>query len=709
MSPSREIQPDSTPEAIVFWPWAADESARETVRSALRTLPAGTRLRLPANDAGRALAEALTPAERDRLTPVEATELPGFLETVAGTSARADLVLLAAAGELPTGWLERLRRAAAGDDELAGATALVGDGDGQTGGHRNVPASDLPGAALARVLVPRLHCSLLRRPALDLTGPLDPSLTHPAALLEGFAASALEHGLSFALAADVVVEPRPGGPGTLPPDQAARTAGAHPWLQAALAAEADDAGPLRAALVRSWAARHGLSVTIDARTLGHVVGGTPTYVEGLVMALARRGEVAVRAVLHDAPESVMTAFAEAGVETITYHEGAAGAPRTGVIHRPQQIFTTADLRLAWLLGERLVISQMDLISYRTPSYHSTVEQWQAYRRTTRLALSSADRVIFFSQHGRRSAIDECLVAADRASVAGIGVAPAPPGLPRERPARLPDRRGLLLMLGSDYTHKNRPFAMRLADELRRRHGWEGMLVLAGPHVEYGSSREAEQAILRERPDLAVHLVDLGPVSEAEKQWLLDNADAHVCASNYEGFGLAPLEAAAAGRPCIFAPCTSLGEVIGSAAATIVPWDPAASADAAMPLLEPGQARDRHVSLLAAALERYRWDDVARELCGIYADAVASPYAAPRSWDELKREDLIVSLDAARSDIQNRTAYGMALVDSRDPLLSRAQQRGLMRVAARRWLRAPLLAPFGLLGADEPDSDTRPAK
>ena len=264
-------------------------------------------------------------------------------------------------------------------------------------------------------------------------------------------------------------------------------------------------------------------------------------------------------------------------------------------------------------------------------------------------------------------------------------------------------------LGSDYVHKNRPFAMRLVDELRRRHGWDGLLVLAGAHVEHGSSRDAERALLQERPELAQNVVDLGRVSAGEKEWLLRNADAHVCASNYEGFGLAPLEAAAARRPCIFAPCTSLGEIIDRAAATIVPWDPVASAEGAAPLLTPGEARDSHLSRLADALGRYRWRDVAGQLRDIYVNAVAAPYGAPRSWDELRREDLIVELDAARAEFQDRVAYGMALVDSRNALLSRAQQRGLMRVASRRWLRRPLLAPFSLFGADGHDTDTDPAQ
>jgi hypothetical protein len=261
-----------------------------------------------------------------------------------------------------------------------------------------------------------------------------------------------------------------------------------------------------------------------------------------------------------------------------------------------------------------------------------------------------------------------------------------------------------LALGADYTHKNRPFILQLFYELRVRHGWNGMLILAGSHVNHGSSGDQERQILAEKPDLATHVLDLGPVSEPERQWLLAHAVAHVSASVYEGFGLATLEAARAGRPCLFADRTSVGEVVDPAAATIVPWDAAASADATIALLTAGFERDRHVSLLTRALERFTWDEVAARLHVGYAEAIASPYrgSIPRVWEELQREELIVELAAARDDLQARVAYGQSLIDRRDPLLTQAQQRGLMRVASRRWLRGPLLAPFGLLGADDSD-------
>jgi hypothetical protein len=258
------------------------------------------------------------------------------------------------------------------------------------------------------------------------------------------------------------------------------------------------------------------------------------------------------------------------------------------------------------------------------------------------------------------------------------------------------------VLGADYAHKNRPFAIALADELRARHGWDGLLLLAGAHQPYGSSAAEEAALLRERPELSSRVVDLGRVTEPEKRWLVDHAQAQILASNYEGFGLGPLESGAAGRPCIYAPSTSLKEIIDPEASTIVPWNVAASAEASAPLLTDTPARHRHLELLADALERNTWASVVARLVACYERAVTSPYrgAAGRPWAELEREERLAALTA----LQARVAYGQSLVDGERAMLSLPQQRGLMRVASRRWLRAPLLAPFGLLGFDERDSD-----
>lgn len=697
---------------IAFWPWSSGPEALTTLRSAIAGSSEATAIVLPEGDVAASLLARLSASERLRLASLEhyGDTLCEFLDRVAATHPGADLGVVADGGKLPGGWLARLSDAAHADDTIAAATSqTIGGPQPSFPELVQVARGDGDGTAAApRVLLLEPGCCLIRRAAFGLLGGLDSQFSHPRVLLADFAARGRELGLSCALAANAVVIQSHRGLEPCPTDQLERLYHRHAWLAAARADEtALDAGALKQALIANRARRQGISVTIDARSLGSGFGGTQTYVGELLLALARSGRVAVRAVLAVRPDpELAAALADAGVESVSYEQAASGAlTRTDVVHRPQQVFTLSDLRLLALIGERLVVSHMDLIGYRAPTYHASVDEWRAYRRNTCLALSCADRVIFFSDHARRDAIAEQLIGEARTSVAGIGIRAIPEARGSDCPAGVPRGREFLLMIGADYAHKNRPFALELVDQLRLRHGWQGAIVLAGAHVVNGSSAPAERELLRSRPDLAANVIDLGPVSEAEKRWLLRSAVAHLAPSTYEGFGLAPLEAAAASRPCIYAACTSLRELVDRDAATVVPWDAAASADAAVALLRPGPARDQHLALLQLALERYSWDRVIPEILASYSEAIASPYRGTVSWAELEREALTVTLRDAYDQLDARVRDGLALIDRRGSLLTRAQQRGLMRVAARPWLRGPLLSGFGLLGIDHREPRT----
>ena len=651
-----------------------------------------------------------------RAPAAEATVLEGgfaaAVNAIVEQHPHADIAVLADACTLPDGWPERLRAAAHADDTAAAASALVtGDGGPMFSGSASDPVIvDAPPIITGhpqhpRLLVLRPQCTLIRASALELVGPLDASLAHPAAVLADFSARALSRGLTCVLADDVIVVRGEGGLGPCPEPETRAVAERHPWLDAVREEEdALELGPLRGALVAARAAARPLSVTIDARSLGPATAGTQVYASGLVLALAGSGRVTIRAVVRDdASGPAIDALASAGVELIGERRAQTGLPRTDIAHRPQQVFVVEDLGLLHATGERIVITHLDLIAYRNPAYHDLSDHWRGYRRITRLALSAADRVVFLSEHTLRDALAEQLIDPGYAAVVGAAIDPTDPDRPARRPERVPAGTELLAMIGADYLHKNRLFALELVGELRRRHGWDGILALAGAHVTHGGSAAAEAALLDRDPGLAEHVLDLGPVDDDEKHWLLGAARAVLCPSTYEGFGLTPLEAAAAGTACVYAATTSLTEVVGDEAATIVPWDAAASADRVIALLRDGEARERHLTALRGALPRYRWDAIADRLCDVYVDAVRAPYrtSMPRAWEELLREQRVADLDRRYDDLAERVDHGLPLID-RGGLLTREQQRGLMRIASRRWLNAPLLGPVGWIGSVRDD-------
>jgi glycosyltransferase involved in cell wall biosynthesis len=641
----------------------------------------------------------------------------------------SDLILLAAGTQVTPRWAEGLAGAATSDTTVASATplSLV---NGALGLFDSGAAEGVAGETdeLARriserglKLRPRIAtvgegCAYVRRSALELVGPLDETLPLEAAL-DKFALAAVAAGMVHVAADDVLVAISSG-----PPSQATKRDEQAPDLgEVQETIVNDEHGRLHRAVAVGRIALRRLSVTIDGRALVAAVGGTQTYILDVILALARQPGIALRVlVAPDLSERAGDALgALPGIELLSYEQALKRPRMTDVVHRPQPVFTADDLALLRLVGERVVIGQQDLISYHNYSYHRDVESWRSFRRTTRLALAAADQVIFFSEHARRDALSEDLLPRERTHVIGVGAeALEPAGRQAMPPASLPADEPFLLCLGADYEHKNRPFAIELLSGLRDA-GWGGRLVLAGPHVPFGSSREREQAQIGADPGLAELVVDLGPVEEPVKQWLFEHARAVVYPTVYEGLGLLPLEAARVGVPCLFAPQASLAENAG-VAATLVPWDADASATAVLPLLTEGAARTAHLAELRS-LSGPAWSEVAENLVAVYEQAVTAPpsEAAPRSWQELDRETYISELgkdlDHLRSvaqeyqdayhQLEARVSSGLPLIDE-GGLLSLAQQRGLMRIAGRRGLATVLLAPFGVLGRRQ---STEPAQ
>jgi glycosyltransferase involved in cell wall biosynthesis len=635
------------------------------------------------------------------------------LRAIHARAPHADVMLVGEGVLVGPGWLEGLREAAHLDSIVMTASPLSEPGadelavDALAGAVLNASLGVRPTIARARD-----DCCYLRASALELVGPPAAGVEDQNAVAE-LSARISALGLVHILADEVCVRARPD----------------EHLLDG-------DSSALRRSVAVARTSLRRLSVTVDARALGTAATGMRTYILDLIAAVAREESLRLRVLLppDTAPEVLTVLEGDSAIEIIGYDEALAGVALTDVVHRPQQVFTADDLTLLRLLGERIVITHHDLIAYRCGAYHETVEQWRDFRRVTRLALAQADMAVFPSRHARDDALREDLIGRQRAHAVPDGaerVWPQPPAV-EVRPAGVPAQAGLLVCIGADYAHKNRPFALALARALHERHGWNGRLVLAGPHVQHGSSRDRERALLERDPALAALVIDIGPVDDAGRAWLYAHAQAVVYPSVYEGFGLVPFEAAQAGVPCLYAPAGALGELAGPAAAALVAWDPDASADAVAPLLEAGDARESHVRVLREAAEGLSWANVIPLLRGVYEQAVASPYraGAPRVAEDLERESHIVALaasaehDRARaSELQRandeaqrandeaqqandeaqqallvlRSSVGSFAEPSAGGLLSGAQRRGLLRVVSRPLLRRLLLAPFALAG------------
>jgi glycosyltransferase involved in cell wall biosynthesis len=587
---------------------------------------------------------------------------PATVNAAFAAASPADVVVLNSDCVVAAGWLQGLREAACSDSQIATASALADNGS-----HLSVPEAGTrlaPGtsegdfdAAAAAVragalrLRPRLmtaagHCMYVRRSALDLVGDFDLAFTPGYGEEVDFSQRCVHMALAHVAADDVLVRHHGGASlsanGVPHPAQRAHEAiidERYPYYRESVTATRLAApGPLARSLAAARRAVDGLSVHIDARSLRGPMTGTQLHVLELIAALAATGRVRLGALVPpDLSDYAQAALARvSGVQLISTADPAT-ATRADIVHRPSQISTPADLAVLAQLSDRLMITHQDMISYRNPSYFDSFAAWEGYRQLTRRALAVADRVMFFSAHARNEALSEELLEPERASVVHIGVdhtmssltpAPvAPAGV-----QSIPDAAEVMVCLGTDFRHKNRVFALRVLDELQRRHGWPGRLVLAGPRVARGSSLDDEERLLVQRPALARALVSLGAVSETEKAWLLQRSRLVLYPTVYEGFGLIPFEAADHGAPCLWAVGTSLSEVLPPAAAGIVAWDPASAAERALVLMRDEKAREGQVEAVRRAATNLRWETTAERLIEIYRATCDGP-PAPAALSE----------------------------------------------------------------------------
>jgi glycosyltransferase involved in cell wall biosynthesis len=659
----------------------------------------------------------------DRVTDGEGDPLTATLNRTLALVSPGDVVVLSSPCLLTAGWLERLRDAARGDTNIAtasaltdrsGALSLAGPADASDGGNGDIDALATGVSEHTLRLHPRIGraagpCVYVRREALELVGPLDDRLKPSSAIDVDLAQRCRLSGLCN-IAADDVLVGRVGSPPPQEQPDADLLRERYPYLQSR--PEESGSPVLARALVAARGPDPRLWTTIDARALDGAITGTQVHILELIRALAATGALRLRVIVRaDVIDGATRALLEGlpGTDVLAADDIGEQTPRSAVFHRPQQAFSAGDVELALRLGERVVISQLDLIAYSNPGYFPDRETWLDYRRASRHGMSAAERVVVFSDHTRSELLADALVEPERIRIVAPGldhrtsVAPV-------RPGALSGETPFLLCLGTDFRHKNRLFALRLLDRLRERHGWEGRLVLAGSHIPFGSSLELERELLNERPELRPHVLELGAVDEAEKAWLIANAEAIAYPSVYEGFGLVPFESALSGVPCLFAAQASLAQVAPSGTAALIPWDVTQSAENVSALLGDSTLRERHIHALAHAARSLTWSAAATTLVEIYREAVIAPVrpAATLSRDATDRERRIDAvheitvqkLEGERDRVQR--SYE-ALIEEVGPGRSLVGPRGAMPDDLQRGMLAlshrPAVARvvFGVLG------------
>jgi glycosyltransferase involved in cell wall biosynthesis len=304
---------------------------------------------------------------------------------------------------------------------------------------------------------------------------------------------------------------------------------------------------------------------------------------------------------------------------------------------------------------------LDFIAYDNPAYHESPFAFREYQRSFDDHIRAADQVLAISRHiGDRiqRQFAHRLLAPVRSIYPGADHL-ADERIASEAPSILDGvtSGNFLAVLGNDFAHKNRDFAVKVFAEMCGR-GYQGHLVLAGFHLDSGSSYHYEldaAGPYRER------VFRVGPLAPDEKKWLLHNAQCVLYPTSSEGFGLIPFEAAAFGAPTAFVRFGPLNETMPNVPA-VRGWNVNEFASHVFALIADPAGFVASVKRDAVSLT---WQRCAAETIAIYREMLGDRATWHAALANRERPDTLSRLHEAAAEYWRRAGGKMRRLTGRN--------------------------------------------
>ena len=281
----------------------------------------------------------------------------------------------------------------------------------------------------------------------------------------------------------------------------------------------------------------------------------------------------------------------------------AGAEGFDLLHVHDWFGTVGAAALARRLRKPLVMTV-----HSTEYDRSLGHPWDHILGREFVGIRAATRIVAVSAHLRRQLIDR--YGADPARVVVIYNAVRPSG----RLERIEPTRRVVLYVGRLAVMKGVDTFLRAAARVVPVIP-DSLFVIAGEGPEYSRLVQLAAAL-----GIGDHVMFLGKVSEEEREVLLEGSSVFVLPSVVEPFGIAALEAMAAGIPTIVSKTSGVAE-ISSGIFRVDFWDVEEFASRIAELLEyPTLRREMGEQGRWEALKE-GWPERARELVHVYLDAL----------------------------------------------------------------------------------------
>lgn len=371
-----------------------------------------------------------------------------------------------------------------------------------------------------------------------------------------------------------------------------------------------------------------MRVAIDARKLHDF--GIGTYVRNLLAELARQSDDAEYTLFCppgdcEALGALGTRFRPVAVRAGNYSAREQWSIPWAVARAGADVFHAPHYVVSPLLTRRFVVTIHDCIHLRFPQYLPNRRALAYARAMMTMAARRSQRVLTVSQASKDDILHYLGIPAEKVEVIYNALDARLAGEPTaEAIARVRERFLLtspfVLYTGNIKPHKNIDRLIEAFSRLRQLGRADVKLLIIGDEI----SKYPNMRRLIHRHQLHQHVRFLGFVPDATLAVLYRLASVFVFPSLYEGFGLPPLEAMAAGTPVITSNVSSLPEVVGDAAVLIDPMDPNAIADAMARVLSDETLRAELIRRGTARVHAFSWERSVARVREVYAEVARMP-------------------------------------------------------------------------------------
>ena len=363
-----------------------------------------------------------------------------------------------------------------------------------------------------------------------------------------------------------------------------------------------------------------MRIGIDARELSGRATGVGRYLSGLLAEWARSSPDATR------HEFVLYAAASIGAELDARRFGTRlipGAPgtwweqvrlRRAIPQDHLDVWFSPAYTAPLTLNLPIVVTIHDVSFAAHPEWFRLREGLRR-RWLTRQSAQRARAVVTVSDFSKREIVEHLGIAAEKIHVIPQGVGAggwAPTGPLTASPEPLAPNPYRVLYVGSIFTRRHVTDLIRAFAPIAREHG-DVSLDIVGDNRSY-PPEDLTGTIAQEGLQRQVRCHEY--VSEGELRDLYARARVFAFLSEYEGLGMTPLEALAAGVPPVLLDTEVARESCGEAAVYVPANDLRGVTRALESVLFDEAVRSRVLAAAPAALSKYSWPRAARDTLAI---------------------------------------------------------------------------------------------